>query len=71
MLYEEIIKIEYEKYGSMEQAIKNVEKILGFSTQCKNLKEDYLLSIGKGKVTRSLLLECFMAKKNKNNILNY
>ena len=55
----------------MEQAIKNVEKILGFSTQCKNLKEDYLLSIGKGKVTRSLLLECFMAKKNKNNILNY
>ena len=71
-LYEQILKLEYEKCENIDQCYRNMERILGFSTHSKNLKEDYMLSIGKGSVTKCLLLECFVgSKKHKNNLFNY
>ena len=72
LLYREIIIREKKEKGlSFENAEKEARKVLGFSTSSNDLKTDYLMSIKKGNITKSLLLECFMETKKTNRVLNY
>ena len=56
LLYEQVLLFESKNSCDANFALEETKNVLGFSTSCEDLKTDYLLSIKKGTVSKSLLL---------------
>ena len=56
LLYEQVLLFESKNSCDANLALEEAKNVLGFSTSCEDLKTDYLLSIKKGTVSKSLLL---------------